>query len=147
MRLSTKATYGTRAMLDLAIRSGEGPVLVREIAKRQAFSARYLEQLLLPLKAAGLVRATRGARGGFSLARAPSDIKLSEIIQIMEGSTAPLECVDDAGVCSRADLCITREIWGEMKKAMDGVLESTTLQDLVERQKRKEQSGGSMYHI
>jgi len=147
MRLSTKATYGTRAMLDLAIRSGEGPVLVREIAKRQAFSARYLQQLLLPLKTAGLVRATRGARGGFSLARSPSDIKLSEIIQIMEGSTAPLECVDDAGVCSRADLCITREIWGEMKKAMDGVLESTTLQDLVERQKRKEQSEGSMYHI
>jgi len=134
-------------MLDLAIRSGEGPVLVREIAKRQAFSARYLQQLLLPLKTAGLVRATRGARGGFSLARSPSDIKLSEIIQIMEGSTAPLECVDDAGVCSRADLCITREIWGEMKKAMDGVLESTTLQDLVERQKRKEQSEGSMYHI
>ncbi|HAZ31586.1 MAG TPA: AsnC family transcriptional regulator, partial [Dehalococcoidia bacterium] len=120
---------------------------VREIAKRQAFSARYLQQLLLPLKTAGLVRATRGARGGFSLARSPSDIKLSEIIQIMEGSTAPLECVDDAGVCSRADLCITREIWGEMKKAMDGVLESTTLQDLVERQKRKEQSEGSMYHI
>ena len=147
MRLSTKAEYGTRAMLDLAIRSGEGPVLVREIAKRQAFSARYLQQQLLPLKVAGLVRATRGAHGGFSLARSPSEIKLSEIIQIMEGSTAPLECVDDAGVCSRADSCITREIWGEMKKAMDGVLESTTLQDLVERQKRKQQSEGSMYHI
>lgn len=147
MRISTKAEYGTRAMLDLAIRSGEGPVLVREIAKRQAFSARYLQQLLLPLKVAGLVRATRGAHGGFSLARSPSEIKLSEIIQIMEGSTAPLECVDDAGVCSRADSCITREIWGEMKKAMDGVLESTTLQDLVERQKRKQQSEGSMYHI
>ncbi|MCL0048463.1 Rrf2 family transcriptional regulator [Dehalococcoidia bacterium] len=147
MRLSTKAEYGTRAVLDLAIRSGEGPVLVREIAKRQAFSARYLQQQLLPLKVAGLVRATRGAHGGFSLARSPSEIKLSEIIQIMEGSTAPLECVDDTGVCSRADSCITREIWGEMKKAMDGVLESTTLQDLVERQKRKQQSEGSMYHI
>ncbi|MCL0061092.1 Rrf2 family transcriptional regulator [Dehalococcoidia bacterium] len=147
MRLSTKARYAARAMLDLAIHSGEGPVLVRNIAKRQAISARYLQQLLLPLKAAGLVRATRGAHGGFSLARSPSEIKLSEIIQIMEGSTAPLECVDDAGVCSRADSCITREIWGEMKKAMDGVLESTTLQDLVERQKRKQQSEGSMYHI
>jgi len=147
MRLSTKARYGARAMLDLAIRSGEGPVLVREIARRQGFSARYLEQLLLPLKAAGLVRATRGARGGFSLARSPSEIKLSEIIQIMEGSMAPVECVDNAGVCSRADLCITREVWGEMKKAMEGVLESTTLQDLVERQKRKEQSAESMYSI
>lgn len=147
MKLSTKARYGTRAMLDLAIRSGEGPVLVREIAKRQGFSARYLEQLLLPLKAAGLARATRGARGGFSLAKPPSEIKLSEIIQIMEGSTALVECVDDAGLCSRADLCVTREVWGEMKKAMNGVLESITLQDLVERQKRKEQLGVAMYHI
>ncbi|MBT9159007.1 MAG: RrF2 family transcriptional regulator [Dehalococcoidia bacterium] len=147
MRLSTKAQYGTRAMLDLAIRSGEGPVLVKDIARRQGFSARYLEQLLLPLKAAGLVRATRGARGGFSLARAPSEINLGEIVQIMEGSIAPVECVDDAGACSRADLCITREVWGELKKAMNGVLESTTLQDLVERQKRKQQSAEAMYHI
>ena len=147
MRLSTKAQYGTRAMLDLAIRSGEGPVLVKDIARRQGFSARYLEQLLLPLKAAGLVRATRGARGGFSLARLPSEINLSEIVQIMEGSIAPVECVDDAGVCSRADLCITREVWGEMKRAMNGVLESITLQDLVERQKSREQSAEAMYHI
>jgi len=147
MRLSTKARYGTRAMLDLAINSGEGPVLVREIARRQGFSARYLEQLLLFLKIAGLVRATRGARGGFSLAKPPSEIKLSEIIQIMEGSMAPVECVDNAGVCSRADLCVTREIWGEMKQAMDRILESTTLQDLVERQKRKEQAAEVIYHI
>ena len=147
MRLSTKAQYGTRAMLDLAIRSGEGPVLVKDIARRQGFSARYLEQLLLSLKAAGLVRATRGARGGFSLARSPSEINLSEIVQIMEGSIAPVECVDDAGVCSRADLCIIREVWGEMKRAMNGVLESITLQDLVERQKSKEQSAEAMYHI
>jgi Rrf2 family protein len=147
MRLSTKAEYGARAMLDLAIHVDEGPVLVREIARRQGFSARYLEQLLLPLKAAGLVRATRGARGGFSLARSPSEINLSEIVRIMEGSMAPMECVDDAGVCSRADFCITREVWGEMKKAMDEVLESTTLQDLVERQKKKEQSRGAMYNI
>jgi Rrf2 family protein len=134
-------------MLDLAINSGEGPVLVREIARRQGFSARYLEQLLLFLKIAGLVRATRGARGGFSLAKPPSEIKLSEIIQIMEGSMAPVECVDNAGVCSRADLCVTREIWGEMKQAMDRILESTTLQDLVERQKRKEQAAEVIYHI
>ncbi|MBT9162664.1 MAG: hypothetical protein DDT27_01223 [Dehalococcoidia bacterium] len=65
----------------------------------------------------------------------------------MEGSIAPVECVDDAGACSRADLCITREVWGELKKAMNGVLESTTLQDLVERQKRKQQSAEAMYHI
>ncbi len=81
------------------------------------------------------------------MARSPSEINLGEIVQIMEGSIAPVECVDDAGACSRADLCITSEAWEEMKKAMDGILESTTLQDLVERQKSKEQSAEVMYYI
>ncbi len=147
MRVSSKARYATRAMIDLAIHSGQGPVLVRTIAQRQDISARYLEQLLLLLKAAGLVRATRGAHGGFSLARAPAEIKLIQIIQIMEGSTAPAECVDHAGVCSRADWCVVREIWGEVKKATDVILESTTLHDLVERHKGKRRLGEAMYHI
>jgi len=137
MKLSTKGRYATRAMLDLALRFGQGPILVKDISRREEISERYLEQILTPLKIAGLVRVIRGARGGFTLARLPSEIRLIEIIQIMEGSTAPVECVDDARICSRSDLCITREVWAEMKKAIDTVLESTTLQDLLERQKEK----------
>jgi len=110
MRLSTKGRYATRAMLDLALRFDEGPILIRDISKRQEISRQYLEQLFIPLRAAGLVRATRGARGGFTLTRLPSQIKLSEIIQVMEGPASPVECVDDARICSRSDLCVTREI-------------------------------------
>ena len=145
MRLSTKGRYATRAMLDLAIHSGEGPVLIRDISKRQTISRQYLEQLFIPLRAAGLVRATRGARGGFTLAKLPSQIKLSEIIQVMEGPSSPVECVDDTRICSRSDLCVTREIWAKMKEAIDKVLEFTTLQDLVERQKENEKSKAGAY--
>ncbi len=137
MKVSTKGRYAARAMLDLAQHFGEGPILVKDISRREEFSDRYLEQILIPLKVAGLVRVVRGARGGFSLARPPSEIKLLEIIQIVEGSTAPVDCVDDARVCSRSDLCVTREVWAEMKVAIDTVLESITLQDLLERQKGK----------
>jgi len=137
MKVSTKGRYAARAMLDLAQHFGEGPILVKDISRREEFSDRYLEQILTPLKVAGLVRVVRGARGGFSLARPPSEIKLLEIIQIVEGSTAPVDCVDDARVCSRSDFCVTREVWADMKAAIDTVLESITLQDLLERQKGK----------
>ncbi len=147
MRLSTKGRYAARAMLDLAIHLDEGLVLIKDISQREEISKRYLEQLFLPLKAAGLVRAIRGAHGGFTLAKPPSQIKLIEIVQIMEGSTAPVECVDDAGICLRSELCVTREVWSEMKKATDKVLESTTLQDLVERQKGEKQARVGMYQI
>ena len=147
MKLSTKGQYGARAMVDLALHYGEGPILLKDIAKRQQISGRYLEHVIVSLKVAGLVKSMRGARGGFSLAKPPFQIRLSEIIQIMEGSIAMVECVDDPKVCSRADLCVTRDIWTEMKKAMNGVLESTTLQDLIERQREKRKPEAVMYYI
>ena len=100
-----------------------------------------------PLIAGSIIRSTRGARGGISLTKLPEEIKLSEVIQLLEGSTAPVECINNPEVCGRSELCVARDIWDELKKAMDGVLESTTLQDLVERQKRKEQSAEAMYYI
>jgi len=133
--------------VDLALHYGEGPILLKDIAKRQQISGRYLEHVIVSLKVAGLVKSMRGARGGFSLAKPPFQIRLSEIIQIMEGSIAMVECVDDPKVCSRADLCVTRDIWAEMKKVMNGVLESTTLQDLIERQREKRKPEAVMYYI
>jgi Rrf2 family protein len=103
--------------------------------------------LFVQLAAAGLVHSTRGAKGGFTLAKPPAQIRVSEIIQTLEGSIAPVECVDDPKICSRADICVTRDIWAEMKKAMGDVLESTTLADLVERQREKGESAATMYYI
>ena len=147
MKLSTRGRYGTRALLDLALHQGEAPVPLKEIAQSQQISLQYLEHLIIPLIAGGIVRSTRGAKGGVSLAKPPEAIRLSEVIQLLEGSIAPAECVNNPGVCSRSELCVTRDIWSELKKAMNGVLESTTLQDLVERQKRKERHEEVMYHI
>ncbi len=147
MKLSTRARYGTRALLDLALHPNEAPVQLKDIARRQELSLHYLEHLIAPLIVAGIVRATRGARGGIQLARLPREIKLSEVIQLLEGSISPVECIDQPKVCPRSSACATRDVWSEMKKAMDGVLESTTLQDLVDRQRNKEQSEPPMYYL
>jgi len=134
-------------MLDLALNSSEGPVLLREIAKRQEVSEKYLEHSITTLRKAGLVRSIRGARGGYVLAKSPSQIRLSEIMEVLEGSMAPVECVDDPQVCRRAQLCVTRDIWAEMKEAIDNILKSITLQDMVEEQNRKKNSKAIVYNI
>ena len=147
MKLSTRARYGTRALLDLALQGEEGPVPLKSIAKRQGISLPYLEHLLTPLIASRIIRSLRGPRGGIRLARPPHEIKLNEVVKLLEGSTAPVACVNDPDNCPRSEHCTTRELWCEVQGAMDGILESTTLQDLVERQKRKEQPKEAMYHI
>ncbi|MDP6141990.1 MAG: Rrf2 family transcriptional regulator [Dehalococcoidales bacterium] len=147
MKLSTRGQYGTRALLELALHQGDGPVLLRNIAQKQQISLQYLERLISPLITGGVVRSTRGAKGGVSLARAPEEIRLSEVVRLLEGSVAPVECVDNPEACNRSELCVTRDIWGELKQAIDDVLDSTTLKDLVERQKRKKQPEAEMYYI
>ncbi len=144
MKLSTKGRYGTRALLDMALYGKEGPVLLKDIAKRQQISLSYLEHLITPLVEGGIIRSTRGIGGGVSLVKPPEEIRLSEVIGLLEGSLAPVKCVSDPSVCNRSEFCVTRDIWCELKTAMDGVLESTTLQDLIERQHRK---GQPMYQI
>lgn len=140
MKLSTRGRYGTRMMVDLAFHYGTGPILLKDIAERQEVSKKYLEHLISPLLAAGLVRSVRGARGGYILGREPAKINLAEIIQVLEGSMAPVNCVDDPGLCHRVKFCVTYEIWGKIKGAVTEVLSSVTLQDMVERQKSKEKS-------
>ena len=134
-------------MLDLALNQGEEPILLKDIAQRQQISLSYLEHLVTPLINGGLIHSTRGAKGGVSLAKPPQEIKLSEVIQLLEGSLAPVECVNNPELCSRSELCVARDVWSELKKAMNGVLESTTLQDLVERHKVKGRAVKAMYYI
>jgi Rrf2 family protein len=137
MRLSTKGRYGVRALLDVALNGEKGPVLLKDIARRQDVSGQYLEHLISPLIKAGVLRSQRGSRGGISLGRIPEDINLSQVVEILEGSVAPVECVDNSDVCARSASCATRDVWVEMKAVAVGVLASITLKDLVERHKRK----------
>jgi len=147
MKLSTKGRYGTRAMVDLALRYGQGPILLKDIAKRQEISEKYLEHIITSLKVAGLVKSIRGAHGGYILAKSPAQIKLSQVIKVLEGSIAPVECVDDPRTCSRVELCVTRDVWKEIKRAIDEILESISLKDLVEREKKKEENKNVIYNI
>ena len=147
MKLSTRTRYGTRALLELALHRGQEPVFLKDIARQQEISLSYLEHIISPLIAGGIIRSTKGPRGGISLARNPEDIKLSEITRLLEGSVAPVEGVNDPSVCTRSSSCATRDVWTRLKEVMDGVLESTTLQDLVEKQRKKEQPETAMYYI
>jgi Rrf2 family protein len=147
MKLSTRGRYGLRALLDLAVHQGQGMVLLKDIARRQEVSLPYLEHLITPLIAGGLVKSTRGARGGVLLLKPPAEVKLTEVVQLLEGSIAPVDCVNDPRVCSRSASCVTRDIWMQIKDAIIQVLDSTTLQDLVERQRQKEQTETGMYNI
>jgi Rrf2 family cysteine metabolism transcriptional repressor len=147
MRLSTRARYGTRALLDIAVHAQVSPAQLKDIAERQQISPAYLQQVVSPLLAAGLVRSSRGSKGGFRMGKAPEKIRLIEVIRILEGSLMLVECVGSPETCSRSGHCVTRDVWSEVGAAMVGVLESITLQDLVERQRVKQQLRETSYHI
>ncbi|MFC1953911.1 RrF2 family transcriptional regulator, partial [Chloroflexota bacterium] len=114
---------------------------------RQQLPLSYLEQLVSPLIAGGIIRSTKGPGGGISLNRPPENIKLSDVIRLLEGSIAPVHCIDDPDSCDRSDSCVTRDIWAEMKTVLDSYLDSTTLQDLVQRQKDKKHPGNDLCEI
>jgi len=147
MKLSTRMRYGTRALVEIAAGYPHSVVSVKDIAARQGISASYLEQIMGPLKAAGLVRSVRGLHGGYSLTAPPSACRLSDIYATLEGSAAPVACVDEPESCAFRDSCPTRETWEEMKQSVLDVLERTTLQDLLERARRKQQGRAYTYHI
>jgi len=147
MRLSTKGRYSIRAMLDLAQHYGEGLVLLKDVARRQDISERYLEHLFLTLKAAGLVNSSRGAHGGFVLSRKPAEINLLEIVRACEGDLAPVECVTDPKTCARSPRCSARDVWCDIKDAVEEVLSSRTLDDIVAEQAKKESGTNNMYVI
>ncbi len=137
MKISTRVRYGTRMMLELGIRYGEGPVFLKEIAKTEDISEKYLSQIIIPLKAVGLVHSFRGARGGYVLARPPKEITLEDIVGVLEGSFDLVGCTKNPSTCSRATLCATRELWAELGKAISEKLSAVTLEDLVKKCKEK----------
>lgn len=134
VKVSSRAHYGLRAMTELARAYGRGPVALSEIARAEHLSQGYLEQLIAALRRAGLVEATRGAAGGYQLARPPERISVYEVYRAVEGPIALVECADDgyvAGSCEREPLCASRGIWRRVRQAIEQVLSTTTLADLV----------------
>ena len=137
MKISTKARYGTRAMIDIGEHFGEGPVSLRKLADRQCISMKYMEQIVPLLKASGLIRSTRGALGGYVLAKEPGEISLRDILQALEGSWSLVDCLDDDKLCDRAKECVTYEIWHDIQTSIYRILDSTTLADMINRHREK----------
>lgn len=135
MKLTTRTHYGIRAMLELAENYGHGPLQIKIIGKRQDISVKYLEQLMATLKSGGLIRSIRGSKGGYTLTKAPVDVRLREIFNCLEGPIVTIECVEDESFCARAADCAIRELWSRVQDAMMSVLQSMTLQDLVSKSK------------
>lgn len=133
MKISTKGRYALRLMLDLALYGNQEPVRLKDVAKRQEISIKYLEQIISVLQKAGYVKSIRGAQGGYHLMKAPEDYTVGMILRLIEGDLAPVACLEDeVNQCPRQASCVTLRLWKELDAAIRGVVDKYTLADLVE---------------
>ena len=134
MKISTRGRYALRTMVDLAQHGGEGLVTLKDVAARQGLSQKYLEQIVTQLSKARLVKGVRGPQGGYSLSREPKDYNVAEILELVEGSLAPVECLEaDVNACEHCASCATLDMWTGLYKVVTDYLETITLQDIVDR--------------
>ncbi len=146
MRMTMKGDYGLRAMIELATQYGRGPVPSSEIAARQQVPEHFLDQLLITLRRAGLLKSQRGPQGGHMLARPPAQISMSDVIRALEGDTALMECVPNPAACQMSPGCSMRDIWMQIEDYAQQMLTSTTLEQLAERHHALTHEG-VMYYI
>lgn len=137
MKISTKGRYALRLMLDLALQGDGQPIPLRDVARRQDISDKYLEQIVAQLGRAGLVRSVRGAGGGYLLTRPAGEQTVGEILRAVEGSLSPVSCAEDPTCCGRAEHCVTMEVWAKINDAISSVVDNMTLQELVDRSHNK----------
>ncbi|MBI4198857.1 MAG: Rrf2 family transcriptional regulator [Chloroflexi bacterium] len=136
MRVPMKVDYGVRALVDLALHQGDGPVPTATIARRQHMPEPYLDQVLAALHRYGFVHSRRGPQGGHMLARDPREINLAMVVETLEGMGALLGCFEYPGECTFSDACAQREVWQTVEAAVMQVLRTTSIGELVERQRR-----------
>jgi len=138
MKLSTRGEYASRAMLELSFHYEEGPLHIREISQAQDIPERFLEQILLNLKRSGYLRSKKGPRGGYYLAKHPSEINVADVIRAMDGPLAPIDCVSVTAheTCPREKFCGLRWLWKEVRDAVAEIMERTTFEDLAQKTKQ-----------
>lgn len=137
MKISTKGRYALRLMLDLALNDTGEYIPLKAVSKRQNISDKYLEQIITVLSKLGYVKSARGAQGGYKLAKEPKDYTVGDILRAAEGSLAPVACLDADEPCQYHDNCVTVEIWAQIQKAINDVVDNITLADMVERYQEK----------
>ena len=145
MKISTKGRYALRLMLDLAVYNTGEPISLKDIAKRQEISEKYLEQIISVLSKGGMVQSVRGAQGGYFLRREPKDYTVGKILRLTEGDLAPVDCVGASGVsCDHKGDCITVEVYERINQAVNDVVDHISLQDLVDRYNENAASQAAM---
>lgn len=138
MKISTKGRYALRMLLDLAQHQENGYIALKDIAKRQGISKKYLEQIIPILNKSDVLTANRGYQGGYRLAKAPSKYTVGEILRLTEGSLSPVACLDhDPIECDRCDDCMTLPVWKGLDKVVNEYLDGITLQDIIDQQRAK----------
>ncbi|MDI9526983.1 MAG: Rrf2 family transcriptional regulator [Pseudomonadota bacterium] len=146
MKITTRSRYGVRLMLELARNFEKGQVLLKDIARNEEISEKYLSLIIIPLRTAGLVQSTRGAHGGYSLTRPPEEITLKDIVQVLEGGISLVDCVENSSSCSRSQTCVSRDVWSIVSERISQTLESISLGDLLAKTREKADSA-PVYHI
>ena len=132
MKLSTKSRYASRLMIRLAMEDGSDPLQLNEISRQENISEKYLSQIVIPLRRAGLIESVRGARGGYKLSKANSDISLLDVVNAMEGGIEIVHCLKDDELCDRTSSCTTYQVWDDVTRAMENTLARYTLDVLLE---------------
>lgn len=134
-------------MVELAANYGKGPMYMKDIARSQGISEKYLSQILITLKSSGLVEGFRGVHGGYVLARDPEEITVKDVVGVLEGDLSLIDCVCNPGKCPRESICATRDVWEQVGQAVSQILESITLSELAAKCSQKMQKQTAMYYI
>lgn len=137
MKLSTRTRYGVRLMTALAQNYGKGTVFLKDIAKGENISEKYLSLIIIPLRGVGLINSVRGAHGGYNLAKEPSQITLKEIVDVLEGDCSLVDCVKNPSSCSRVPICASHDIWEMVGNTISKALSSITLDMLAKKNQEK----------
>lgn len=137
MKISTRGRYALQLMLDLAVHQQDGYVPLKAIAQRQDMSDKYSEQIIQQLSKAGLVQSARGAQGGYKLTRRPCQYPVGEVLRTVDGSLAPVSCLDCSTPCGKFDSCITISLYKKIQEAIDQVVDNTTLADIMSEYENK----------
>ncbi len=139
MKLSTKCRYGVRAVVEIAKNYGKKPTKRKDISDRQKLNDSYLENILIDLKNNNIVVAIRGVNGGFKLKKPPKSITILKIVESLQGTLTPVDCLLEGADCNRMENCVTRPVWQKLKDAQDEVLSNITIQDLLDQEKENQQ--------
>ena len=144
MKISTKGRYGLRILMDLALHQTEKPRLIRDIAKSQQISEKYISRLVIALRKAGMIRSVRGVNGGFHIAMKPEEITLLDVIEVMEGPLSIVDCVSMPKKCTHSEHCAPREVWCKLNDDIRGLMRGTTLADILASYEKQNAKDGDM---